>query len=115
MLGKSFGYQIDGDAPSSDERLAAKEALTEANTEQQRLADACKARRELILGADAEYQKLSAEWSAARKHADELRGTSYRFKYQVGTADKLFFRVEASGDSWEDVIKKVEAKKRGTR
>lgn len=64
-----------------------------------------------ILAADAEYQNLLAASKVASKKVDELSGITNHYKITVGTFESIFFRVEAQGDSWEDVIAKVDRKK----
>src|SRR5215471_14068529 len=114
MLGKGFGYQIDTKAPTPEEREAARAQLPAAYKERDLLAEKRKARREAVLAADIEYQSLVALHEAARKSVDKL-SIQHRRKISVGNTMNLagfsVFNVKASGDSWEEVIEKLQAKK----
>jgi hypothetical protein len=111
LIGKGFGYRIDNKAPSSGERIAAKAELVTERAKRDDLDKKCNERRIAILMADAEYQKLRTEYMAARKQTDILSGMTYRKKITVGATNGMFFVVMAVGDSWEEVISKVETKK----
>ena len=106
LLGKNLGYRVDPKAPSAEERQAAQTALRIANDNKKQLGERLLARLE-VLKADPEYQQIQAEYSVARKRADELLSTVSCYKITVGTANDLFFHVAAQGDSWEEVIRKV--------
>lgn len=108
MLGKSMGYRIDPKAATRDEREAARLELVTANAERAALKEQREARHKAILAADAEYQRLDAAYSAARERADRLFGITRHHKITVGTTNSMFFHVKAEGDSWEDVIAKLE-------
>ncbi len=111
ILGKSLGYQVDSKAPTREEREAAQAELPAANAERERLSKAREARMQALLAADQEYQSLMTAWKAARERADKLRSISHHHKIKVGTTNSMFFHVRAEGDSWEEVIDKLTAKK----
>ena len=111
ILGKSLGYRVDPKAPSNDERAAARAELPAAMQERKDLEERRRARREAILAADAEYQELIAEHEAAKQRVERLGSISRHHKITIGTSNGLFFSVKAEGDSWEDVIEKLAAKK----
>ena len=111
LIGKGFGYRIDSKAPSSGERVAAKTELVTMRAKRDDLDKRCNERRKAVLEADAEYQNLLAEYLVARKQTDVLTGMTYRKKITVGASNGMFFVVKADGDSWEEVISKVETKK----
>jgi hypothetical protein len=69
------------------------------------------ARIAAILAADAEYQVFKADHEAAKKLVERLGSTMRRHKITVGTSNGLFFSIKAEGDSWEDVLDKLTAKK----
>lgn len=111
MLGKNFGYQIDPKAPSEDERKLARAQSQERVTVRNEIGERLRARREAILNADPEYQRLTVEYADARKRCDEVTSMLHHYKFCVGTSNGMFFRVAAQGDSWEDVIAEVKRKK----
>lgn len=112
LLGKSFGYQIAKDAPTREEREAAKVELIAATKELDALRQKTEARRQDLLKADAQYQALIADCKIAQKRRDELLGKSHTYKFTVGTSNSLFFYVRAEGDSWEEVFEKLSKKER---
>lgn len=112
LLGKSLGYRVDPKAPTADEREEAKRmlpALTEARREAEKaMAD----RRAALLAADAQYQELTATWKEARQRAERALSLMHHFRFTVGNSNGMFFHVKAQGDSWEEVIAKLNAEKR---
>lgn len=111
ILGKKLGYRVDPKALSRDEREVARIECLEAVKERKELEEKKNARSRAILEADAEYQRLAADHKAARERAERLGSMSRRQKITVGTSEGIFFRVMAEGDSWEEVIEKLTAKK----
>lgn len=111
LIGKNLGYRVDPNAPTADEREAAKVELKAANAETMRLKVLRDERYTAILAADAEYQELREKWRAAKDRADKLCGKTYHYKFTVGKSSSIFFHVLAEGDSWEEVIRKVEEKR----
>jgi hypothetical protein len=113
MIGKGFGYQIDGKAPTPEEREAAKAQRPAAIEERDLLAKKRRARYEAVLAADTEYQSLVAQHETARKSVDKLN-IEHRRKISVGTTMNLggfsVFNVKASGDSWEEIFEKLNKK-----
>jgi hypothetical protein len=114
LIGKGFGYRVNHAALTAEDREAAKTALTGAIEERNRLRDQRDARERALLEADAEYQSLKAQATAARDHADKIQGSLFSHKITVGKSNGMFFLVQAEGDSWEEVIKKITAKKSAT-
>ena len=110
LLGKSFGYRVDSDAPNAEEREAARAALAIASEKAKALLEQKEARIKALLDADAEYQQIKADHEAAKKARNKLAGICHQYKFTVGTSSELFFHVKAQGDSWEEVIAKVKAK-----
>ncbi len=109
LLGKSLGYRVNDKAPTREERAEAREALGPARTER----DALKAKRDeryrAILAGDPEYQRLHAEHRVAYEHVEKLASITRHYKITVGTSNSMFFHIKAEGDSWEDVIAKLES------
>lgn len=110
ILGKSLGYRVDPKAPDRDAREEARSKLPPANETKKSLNDRMLARSREILDADAEYQRLKAEYSEAKKHCDELVGITHQYRFTVGISTNVFFMVKAQGDSWEEIIDKLTVK-----
>lgn len=111
LLGKSLGYRVNDKAPTREERAAAQEALKPAIEERNRLQVQKSDRLRAVLSADAEYQRLHEAVEAARKKVDRLGSISRHYKITVGKSNSIFFHVLAEGDSWEEVIGKLEAER----
>ena len=110
ILGKSLGYRVDLKAPDQDDRDEARAKMREVAPERDALKAAVEARREAILQADAEYQRLKAELKNASKTYADLAEITSHYRFTVGTSSSMFFTVRAQGDSWEEVIAKLTAK-----
>lgn len=110
MLGKSLGYRVDPRGLSSEEREAATAEAKTLNAEFKLAEEAEAARRKAILEGDGEYQRLRAETKRLREAKDRAWSRSRHFKFTVGTSSGIFFHVKAQGDSWEDVIEKLDTK-----
>jgi hypothetical protein len=108
LLGKHLGYRINPKAPSQEEREAAKAQMALAVEERNKLKELRDARFRAILDADQEYQSLHAAHKAAYEHVHELSSIMLTHKITVGVSNSMFFHVKAEGDSWEDVIAKLE-------
>jgi len=106
MFGKEFGYQFNPKAPTAEEREAAKQQRPALVAAKDAASKAMDARRVAVLAADAEYQRLTEEYKAARKAVDETN-IIHSYKITVGTVNNLFFHVKAQGDSWEDIFKNL--------
>jgi hypothetical protein len=111
LLGPKYGYRIDKFAVSPEEREAARQELPAAQAEYKKLKEQREARRQSLLEGDAEYQRLNTECVKSVRHCEKLSGAIYRRKFTVGKSNGLFFVVKAEGDSWEEVIEKLTAKK----
>jgi predicted nucleic acid-binding Zn-ribbon protein len=110
LLGKHLGYRVDDKAPKRDERDEARAALKTAVEQRNALRDARETRMQAILAADSEYQRLKAEANAASDRVHALQSITGRYKFTVGTSNSMFFHVKAQGDTWEEVIGKLNAK-----
>ena len=64
-----------------------------------------------VLNVDQEYQTLRVAHQEARDQFEKLLSQSSHFKFTVGKHNGLFFEVLAQGDSWEDVIEKVQQRR----
>ena len=112
ILGKSLGYRVDPKAPDQDERNEAREELRIALVHREAFKKEREARREKILQADAEYQRLKAEHVEATQRCEKLSATMRHYRFTVGTSNSMFFSIKAQGDSWEEVITKLSEKER---
>ena len=110
LLGKSLAYRVDPAAPTGDERREARAAYVAAEQKAAMLLAQKEARMKALLDADLEYQQIKAFHELAKKERDSIASRGHHYRFTVGTTDGLFFHVKAQGDSWEDVIAKVEAK-----
>lgn len=108
LLGKSLGYRVDPKAPDADEREEARTALKIMGAERDDLKSKMDARRQAILEGDAEYQSLRAAWTTAKDRADKLSWRTHHYRFTAGVMNSMFFMVKAQGDSWEEVIAKIE-------
>lgn len=107
ILGKSLGYRVDPDAPDREEREAALAAFKPAREKAEALLKQKEARIKALLDADAEYQRIKAEHEAAKKSRDRLASLTCHYKFTVGTSNGMFFHVKAQGDSWEEILEKL--------
>jgi hypothetical protein len=101
---------VDASAPTADVRMAAREALKTANTDRDRLRADRDARKAAILAADEEYQAASKAADAAGEACKKLLVLLSHYKITVGISNSMFFHVRAQGDTWEQVIAKLEAR-----
>lgn len=111
LLGKSLGYRVNPKAPTPEEREAAQAAIKPACAVRDELKKQRDERYKAILAGDAEYQRLFTEARAASERVDRLSSVTRCFKITAGTLQHGFFFVKAEGDSWEEVIAKVESAK----
>jgi len=112
LLGSSLAYRVSDHAPNADRRAAARDRLTAALAERKTLAEAMEARRQAVLAADVAYQSLKSAHATASALTDKLSSLTRHCKFTVGTNNGLFFVVRAEGDSWEEVIAKLETSSR---
>jgi hypothetical protein len=110
ILGDGFGYRLDPKALTAEDRDQAREDAKTLTALYKAADEAETARRQAVLSADAEYQRLRAETKRLRQAKDEAWSTSQQFRVTVGKSSGIFFMVKAQGDSWEDVIEKLTAK-----
>lgn len=111
ILGGKFGYRFDPRAPDTDERNAAREEA-KALSEHCKAAEAARdARRDALLAADDEYQRLKETAQALRDAKETAWSVAHHYRVTVGTSSGMFFHVRAQGSSWEDVIKQLETKR----
>ena len=107
LLGKSMAFEVNSKAPDEDDRNAARAELKEAVADREVVSKTMEARRQEILQADPEYQRLKAEYTVLRQRCDRLSSITRSYRFTAGTANSMFFHVRAQGDSWEEVIAKL--------
>lgn len=116
LLGKNMGYRVNPKAPTAEERQAAKEALPALSAALHEAQKAMHDRRERLLAEDSEYQTLIKTYEAAENLRGKTRGITSSYKFTVGTSMSVgglgMFNVRAEGDSWEEVIAKLQTKVR---
>jgi PHD/YefM family antitoxin component YafN of YafNO toxin-antitoxin module len=112
MLGNKFAYVINANAPGAEKRQEAYELFKKVNATRDELAKELQARSAAVLAADPEYQRLKERYHTTRQHAEQLGATARHYKIEVGRDEKLFFHVDAQGDSWEEIIAKLKANKK---
>jgi len=110
LLGKSLAYRVDPKAPDQDDREEARAKLQVCLRRREALGKERTARREEILMADAEYQRLKAEHEKSKNDCEELSSIMRSYRFTVGTSNSIFFTIKAQGDSWEEVIAKLTQK-----
>jgi hypothetical protein len=108
LLGKNLGYRVDPKAPENDERMDARRKLRATRETQNELREKVRSRCNALLAADEEYQRLKAEFNEASKTCDELSAISNHYRFTAGVMNSAFFVIKAQGDSWEEVIAKVQ-------
>jgi hypothetical protein len=111
LLGKTLGYRVDPKAPTEEEREQARQQLAVLREARQRAEEALQERRRVLL-EDQQYQDLLAAYRDARKQVDKTLSLTQQFRFTAGQANGMFFHVMAQGDSWEEVIAKLEKTKR---
>lgn len=110
LLGPKAYWRID-DAISSPEKRERYKARRAAAREAFESADAnLRARRDALLAADEEYQRLNAIRRAAHKAREDTRYHDGEggYKFEVGTRNDIFIQPKAYGDTWEDIFAKLE-------
>lgn len=119
MPGVNPAYRINEKAPTSPEERAEMLAKYEqAVADDARLGKALNQRTSALQAADEEYQRLFTERRAAQKGRTEHHWAKYR-RIEAGDSYNLggfgTFCVWAEGDTWDEVLKKIEQIKAGTR
>lgn len=108
LLGKQFAYRVDSDAPSKEERDEAREKLKVTAELKRTVLAEKEARIRMVLEADPEYRRLRDTGKMLSDQCTALLSITGRHKFTVGRSGRIFFHVDAEGDSWEEVIEKVE-------
>lgn len=109
LVGPKLGYRVDNKAPGAEEREQLITRKRETAARVRAILEALDARRQAVLAADAEYQRLRAEHQAA-KSLHEAIPSPYHKRITVGRVGSLFFSVIADGDNWAEVVEATKAK-----
>lgn len=110
-IGPAFAYRVDDTAPDANAREQRRERFIAARAAANAALEALQIRRAAVLAADAEYQRLKAASMAANKARDDLP-SFHRKRITVGRASHGLFSVEADGDNWDEVVRRVCEKER---
>jgi hypothetical protein len=107
LLGKNVAWRISKTALPPEERAALSEKLPALRDLKKSAEERMNARRAELL-KDAEYQRLVAEYKAAREASEQAASKTHHRPICVGTSSGMFFMVKAEGDTWAEVIAKLE-------
>lgn len=112
LLGSGFAYRTNPKALTGELReqavansRAALQAAKEAEV-------AAAEKREAILAADTEYQRMLAEAKALRRAAVDASSVASQRRVTVGLDRGWCFSVQAEGDNWQEVVDAVATEKR---
>jgi hypothetical protein len=107
LLGPTACWR-DGRPSSPERREVARQDAADATAKYHALLAERDVLRDRLL-SDPTYVRLVEETAAAKKDRDVANGEARRYRLMVGTNNGMFFSVEAEGDNWTDVIRKLEA------
>jgi hypothetical protein len=113
ILGKEFGYQVNTSSIPRDLREAEKPEFEAAVQRRDRAqAELTRMRTEHMakLEATDEYKAAQQELRNCRQMTESLGARQHMRRFTVGTANRLFFHVDAQGDTWEEVFAELERK-----
>jgi hypothetical protein len=113
ILGVRIAWRVNPKALNAEQRESRRVAARVQRDLQMTLQAQRDARRDELL-TDPEYVRLRDEAAAARRAADELTSLCYVEPIQVGRVSEGPLRclhVEAAGDTWDEVVAKIEAKR----
>ena len=111
ILGKSMGCRADLGAPDREGREEARAKLAAAAAERDLLSKQKNERMRVLLDADPEYCQLKRDCERLGDLCQNLSGEIFRYRFTAGTANAMFFRIRAQGDTWEEVISKLTGEK----
>jgi hypothetical protein len=115
LLGPKALLEARGEISAPDKRERAREAARFLKARTVELDAKIAARQKELLDVP-DYQAMLAERKTLRKDANDLLGDQLHYKFQAGTLGGFtgfpIFHVEAQGDTWEEVIAKLEEKKK---
>lgn len=108
-LGKKLAWRVNKNALRADERDEERAASRALRAEAVELKAALEARRAELL-KDPQYVTLRERYKAADDAANRALSRSMSKAITVGKLGELgFFLVSAEGDTWDEVVQKVES------
>ena len=107
VLGPDMGYREDPKALLAEDREAVQVKRDVVRDVHNVIKADLEKRRQEILAADEEYQRLSREYQRTRKALEALNGNLFARRVTVGKCSDLFFSVKAEGDNWQEVVDKL--------
>jgi hypothetical protein len=110
LLGPKFGYRVNTKAPNKEERDEALAQFPAALAERDACEKALREYRTALLNADQGYQRLMTSYKAAKERTDNLGGLSRSYKITAGVSNSMFFTIRAEGDTWTEIVEKLEKK-----
>lgn len=115
ILGPNAHVDVGNEITSPEKRQAAHDAA-ESFRQQRTELDARITSLQKVLLDHPEYKALQAQRTALRKQFEQVNWQQSRYKFQAGIVSDLgpfnAFHVRASGDTWEEVIAKLEKERR---
>lgn len=109
LLGPKGEIHDSRKASSPEQREAAGKARREGKARKDAAEAAMNARAAAVLAADAEYQRLHADYIAER---DALRKVDFgaHYRYSAGRNHSYCFSVESQADNLAELVAKLEEK-----
>ncbi len=107
-LGRKLAWRVNKNALRADERDEEREASRALRAEAQELKAALEARCAELL-KDPQYVALRERYKEADDAANRALSRSMSKAITVGKIELGFFLVAAEGDTWEEVVQKVES------
>ena len=111
LLGPKAMWRVYEKAPSAEVRADARARLRTEQDAKAAVFEARDARANWLLKNDAEYQRLKEDARVKLAAVKETSSILSTYRVTVGTNEGFAFMVEAQGDNWADVIRKIEDKR----
>jgi hypothetical protein len=113
ILGKEFGYQVNESSIPREVREDEKpefEAAVKRREKAQTELTRMRTEHMTKLEATDEYKAAQEELRQCREKASHLGARQMMRRFTVGTANRLFFHVDASADTWEEIFAELQRK-----
>ena len=108
LLGPKAYWRVGEHTTSPEKREEAKVCNLDLNFRRASVHRDLQARQRELLDADPEYQRLHAEWRALNAEEHQVSG----YKFEAGVREGIFITPRAYGDTWEEVITKLQAQQK---
>lgn len=108
LIGDRLIYRVYDWQTSPEQRQAARDERDRVKARM----EAIEARTKELLAAIPEYVALTEERRLLYKRKERLSSEMCRYKFMAGVRRDIFTEVMAEGDTWEEVIAKVEARQK---